>query len=232
MKRRMMIEEIERDHGPLVAVVALVVLIVTLLLHRFGPEIVLSASSACAVAIGGIWAYLAFHRQGMDRPKARVSIQTSEIRMSDDSILIHAIMTVENIGLVRIDIRSFHVRFQMVLPVIDAGVIRDLREAEKGFDKFPRGFDFVPKHRSARDWPEICQRREADESETMIEPGETQQLYADVLVPPYVELVRVYGFFSARQKSKFVWACEKFHRVGSSEAKNDGFTANLPEQER
>ena len=72
-----------------------------------------------AIVIGGVWTYLLFVRQRLNFPKVNIELNTEENLIPDDYRLLHARVSINNIGNVILRSNCAELRIRQVLPVPD-----------------------------------------------------------------------------------------------------------------
>lgn len=167
-----------------------------------------------------IWGIKKWYKERLGFPRGKTIVNVMDLKISDDHRLIHAAMVVENIGNVPIEIKSFFFRFQLISP-IDYQHVELLGKLKKAYfggdskddDIYEEGDIIIP-------WSTIKKQvREIKEGDYIkVEPGETQTLGADILVPLDFEVIRVYGHVRnyAERIKDFGWGCEKIHIIRSN----------------
>ena len=144
-----------------------------------------------AIVAGGIWAYLKFVRGRLNLPRASLKHQIVHYQ-AEDCILLHVNTVITNPGSIVLNLLEGLIRVQQVLPLKDP--VRDVVIA---------GGDPVREGELEVRWPRLGERRSkwADNG-LEIEPGETDEVASDFLIPRSAGTIVVYTHFENAQKKR------------------------------
>lgn len=145
-------------------------------------------ATIAAILAAGYWFFL--RRQRL--PRANLTHALVHKRLPDDNLLLHAAVTISNPGDVLLSLVRAEAWVQQVLPV-----------PEKILDALDRGEKPVPPGETEIEWPRVGDTHEPtwDKGSFEIEPGETDQVLFDFVIPADVETVNLYTYFwNARKK--------------------------------
>jgi len=129
--------------------------------------------------------------------------------VTNEGRLVHAEIVIENKGDVMLKSKSAQLRLRQVAPVPDeiCGC------AQQNIDPVPDG-------KTEIEWPCIAQRDwNWKEGEFEVEPGESDYLHADFLIPHSISVVELYFFLANPAKSHkgLGWTRTKIHRFDERE---------------
>ena len=169
--------------------------------------IVQSIITSAAIIIGGIWTYLLFVRQRLRFPKVNIDLHVYDTVLPEGARLIHVEIRITNVGSVIFRSDSAELRLRQMVPIPD-----ELREpVEKGHDPVPNGETEI-------EWPMIAGRKwNWKKGEFEIEPGESDSIHADYIIPSIAQITEFYCFISnAKKKRKGTgWTITKIHEFNS-----------------
>ena len=145
-----------------------------------------------AIIVAGLWTYRLFVRKRIAH--ARVNLSLESVDRQDDMgwRLIHIKINVENVGNVILRADAAELRVRQVLPFPDS-----IQQS------IHLGDDPVSPGRTEVEWPLISVRKwKWDEGLFEVEPGESDSLHADFIVPDHVVAVEYYVFIANESKKK------------------------------
>ncbi len=151
-----------------------------------------AAVTAGALVVGGVWSYWLFVQNRQRYPRAGIVHRITHRHIGNDKLLLHVGVTVSNLGNVLLSLIALETRVQQVLPLPD-----DVLEAiDKGQDPVPEGKTEVA-------WPLIASHKsKLQKGECEVEPGESQDIHHDFILPGDVEVVEVYTYVMNEQKRR------------------------------
>lgn len=145
-----------------------------------------SYATILALLIGGAWAFNEFVLTRELYPKVNVEHEIDAIRLSDQEVLLRVTASLENTGSTYVSLTSGSVHIESVRPLSDVVVAKAAQYA---------GLD--PKGPLRISWPALAVRDlEWLGGELEIEPGETETIYFEFLLPPSQQVINVYTFFT------------------------------------
>ncbi len=181
--------------------------------------VIQSILTIIALIAAGIW----FTMRAETTPKANISHTLVNEPITEKWTWVHVGVVISNPGVRRLELRRGTFRIQGVMPVAD--IIRE---------KIAKGEPIIPKEDGIVKWPTIrkiygdenemrvmiCENEyENKEINVDIDPGESQKIVVEFLVPSFVEAVRVYSHvyrdasfwekvkaFCAFEKAKYEWS--------------------------
>jgi len=159
-------------------------------------------ATTLALGLGGLWTWLLFVRHRQRYPRAKVSHEVQHRRLVSGGILLHITVTLENNGDVLLGAVGYLLRVQQVLPLHDK--VKPVAQPNST----------LPTNRTEIPWPSLAERRIAwARGQFEIEPGETDRIYCDVVVPDHIETVEVYSYFdnAAKHKRRVGWTITTLH---------------------
>jgi len=176
------------------------------------------AAQASATAVGllaaGVWTYLLFVRNRERYPKARVEHVVNHWR-SSGTLVLRLTVRVMNQGKVVISIGETRALVQALMPVSadQVSLERDL-----------------PLDTSELDWPVVGTRECCANPCLEVEPGETEELHFDFLLPHDLQKVSLYSYLRNQVKSgkeigwntTTVYSCREDERDGHETCRTGG----------
>ncbi len=160
--------------------------------HKDISEIVKNYSTFAAVIIGGLWTYAAFARRREKYPRAKVSHRILHRKIDDGRVFLKVVVVIQNIGEVMISLDRRFVRVQKMIPWPT--------EAMKPVDVQP---DNTRNDHAEVEWPLLGEVDiSGEEPGHEIEPGESEELHFDFVVPSETNTVVVYSYLKNVTKRK------------------------------
>ena len=139
-----------------------------------------------AIVVGAYGSYDLFFKNRESYAKANIQHSVEHIKISDTNNLIRIGIHLENSGNTLLRILSGEVRLERMLPLPD-------------YLKQPDNSDSDPIIASPEDipWPVIATwQRTWQPGEFQIEPGESDNLHYDLIIPSKYEVVNIYTYFT------------------------------------
>lgn len=168
---------------------------------------------ACAVslgiAVGGVWTYRLFVRNRLAYPRAHLGLAIVHVPIrKGEARLIHVTLSISNTGDVLLKSNGAELRLRQVVPIPD--VIS--RCAEGSCDPVPAGQTEI-------EWPVLAARQWSWATDGFeIEPGESDCLHADFMIPGDISVVELYCFVSnyRKRRSQLGWTSTELHSLKDS----------------
>lgn len=143
-------------------------------------EIAQVIATVVAIVIGGIWTYKVFVAQRQKYPRLKVEHRISHRRLPDRKVLLTVEELLSNTGTVLLPLQVGEIRVSQVLPL------------SPQLSKLMEGKDPLRVDQKDVVWPLLhWRKRNWENGEMVVEPGETEQLYNDFLIGAEVETVQV-----------------------------------------
>ena len=175
-------------------------------------EIIESFVTVAALVIGGVWTYFLFVRNRLGLPQVQIAITPQEVLLPDGKRLIHAALSVKNLGNVILKSDYAELRLRSVVPLPEK-----INEAVK------KGYDIVSEGQNRVEWPLIASREWTwAKGEFEVEPQEEEILHCDYIIDSSVAVVEFYCFLQNRAKKKIGWTFTLMHETDQQESNNDG----------
>lgn len=153
-------------------------------------EIVQGLAVGLAAVLGALWSIYLVLRHRETHPRLEIEHSVVVVRVDDQRILLRLDVILTNVGKVLVRIGAGSARLQRIAPCDE----EEIAHVEKdGGTNYPE-----------RDWPEETTRGRSD-WETEIEPGETEQLCFDFLLPQTIEAVSLYSEFADKEERRLRW---------------------------
>jgi hypothetical protein len=167
-------------------------------------ELIQAAAVALGVLVGGVWTYLLFVRKRLAYPRANLQLYVSHVPIiAERSRLVHVALSVRNAGDVLLRSDHAEVRLRVVVPATEG-----IRECADG------DYDPVAQGKTEIEWPLFARREwHWDKQDFQIEPGESECLHADFLIPHDISVVELYCFIanSKKRHDNLGWTCTRLH---------------------
>lgn len=142
-------------------------------------QTLVAVATTIAIIVAGVWTYRLFIEQRTSEPRPRVTQEITHHALTADTMLLHVIFRVENIGHVKMDLGPALTIVRRVSPP-DNDFVSQLRARR-------------PYHADDSTrvlWP-ILEQRVYSFDGVIVEPGETEFWDLDFLVPTSVDVVAV-----------------------------------------
>jgi hypothetical protein len=182
-----------------------------------------SSLTIIGIVAGAVW----FLRRRQRFPRANVTHDVRHWSVEDKTIL-HTVVRVENLGEVMLCLKGVSIRAQQLLPTPDA----PLNALLSNFDPVKPGETEVL-------WPSICERScDWSQSRHEVEPGETEEIHFDMVLPGNVRAVEVYTYIKNHVKrgKDIGWGTNTFYAISETTsfaaAPVAVLEAKVPAQER
>lgn len=155
--------------------------------------VIQSILTITAIILAGIW----FFMRAEVTPKANISHTLEHEQITDKWTWVHVGVIISNPGLRRLELRHGTFRIQGIMPLGD--IIKE---------KIKKGEAVIPKDDAIVEWPTIgkiyvnedrkteiiCENEyENRDIKIDIDPGESQKLVVEFLIPSFVKAVRIYS---------------------------------------
>lgn len=169
-------------------------------------EILQKLTAIFALIIGGIWTYTQFIQHREFYPRANISHQISDLALPDSQTLLRVRVSIENSGNTLLEITKGEVRIQRVLPL--SRIITDNLHSRA--DPIRGGPQRLP-------WPAIRLRHlKWAPREFHIEPGETQQIDFDFVIPSDIRAINAYSWIQSAKNdasTSLGWSSSTLYRI-------------------
>ena len=149
-------------------------------------EIVQGFGVGVAALLGIIWSRFLWGRHREGYPWAKITHRIGTIPIGDHTV-VRLTVEIQNVGKVLMQIDKGHARVQQLLPCTDEQ-LRKLRDGEN-----------EAKNKPELDWFQLGEKERLD-WKVEVEPGESEELYFDFVLPPGVERIALYSHFENRSK--------------------------------
>jgi hypothetical protein len=173
-------------------------------------SIIQAVVTSGGIVVGGVWTYRLFVKKRQKYPRASVRHDISHRKLGGGHVLLNVRATISNAGEVLLSLESAETRVQQILP-LGATLLDDIRE---GKDLVPAGETEVP-------WPSLFNRKsERKKGEFQIEPGESDSIQYDFVLPERVRTVEVYTYLKneAVHKRNIGWSVTTIYDLSPRKA--------------
>jgi hypothetical protein len=154
-----------------------------------------------AIIVGGFWTYRAFIQQRQSHPRLKIEHRIESWPVSNDQVLLSVNEILTNTGPVMVDLRGGTIRVIQVMPLPQA-VARDLpsMQSEPTHCKAEASVYNPNVWRvlvdSARNWKS---------NSVLIEPGESDMVPNEFIIPASIQVVAVYSYISNPENPNLGW---------------------------
>ncbi len=181
-------------------------------------SIIQSVLTIIAIIVAAIW----FSMRAEATPKANISHTLKHEQITDKWTWVHVGVIISNPGVRRLELRHGTFRIQGITPLAD--VIKE---------KIQKGEAIIPKDDGIVKWPTIgkifvnengkreviCENEYENRDISIdIDPGESQKVVVEFLVPSFLKAVRIYSHVyrdqSSWEKVKYFFGLEKVEKYG------------------
>lgn len=155
----------------------------------------------CAIFIGGTWTYLAFIQQRQSHPRLKIEYQVNHWKLSNAQTLLSVTEILTNTGPVLLKLREGEIRVIQVMPLPSrvAGELPAL--LTKPTHAKAEGSIFDPKL-----WNVLVDApRSWNEGDKIIEPGESDVVPNEFILPANLQVIAVYSFIKNPEDKNVGW---------------------------
>ena len=155
--------------------------------------------------IGGlIWTIYTWRQRRAKFPKANLSQEVRAIRLTDDKLCMHTSVEIRNIGEVMLSLCSAKNIVHQVQP-FDASLQEALDSQGKLYDGLNKEIE----------WPVLDTKEVKWDQNVEIEPGETDTVSFDLVIPSHIEVVQIYTYFQnvAKRGRDIGWQTSQFYDI-------------------
>jgi hypothetical protein len=174
-----------------------------------------SIAKTLAIVIGGFWGYRLFVARRQHYPRAELSQAISHKRLENGQVLLVVNLVTKNVGDILLTIQQGDAWVQQIDPC-PGEIASKLQAGENVLDE--DGHQVL--------WPSLEDRRlRWKRGELEIEPGESDQVELDFLLPTYVRTVRVYSYLRNTRKRRWKrdigWRISATYDIPESQARSE-----------
>jgi hypothetical protein len=173
----------------------------------FWKDIAALTQSLFTILAISVGAFLYFKRRRRF-PRAKITYQIVDKRISNNKILLRVVITVANQGEVLLSLESGFAGVQQVAPCPEA-LIESLKETD----------DIVKEGKHEAEWDTLVEKKIVfTRNEREIEPGEEEDFNFDFLIDADVRTVIIYSYFKNESKKRhgIGWNKTSIYDVSSS----------------
>ena len=154
-----------------------------------------------AIVVGGFWTYRAFIEQRQSHPRLKIEHKIEHWPVSNDQVLLSVNEILTNTGPVMVDLRGGTIRVIQVLP-LPQSVARGLpsvqseptRSKAEASIYDPNVWQLLVD--SPRNWKP---------NSVLIEPGESDMVPNEFIIPASIQVVAVYSYISNPENANLGW---------------------------
>lgn len=164
-----------------------------------------SSVTFLAVLAGAVW----FLRRRQRFPRANVSHQVVHWKI-ENKVILHTVVRVQNVGEVVLHLTSVSIRAQQLAPTPE-GPLSAIRS----------GADPVKAAETEILWPSISERKcDWSKAPHEVEPGETEEIHFDLLMPEHIQAVEVYTYIKnhVKRRRDIGWGTNTLCKINEVEA--------------
>jgi hypothetical protein len=153
-------------------------------------SIIQAVVTVIAIILAGIWFYL----QRELRPKLNITHTVTYQPITEHWNWIHIDVGLTNISKRHLRLTRGRIRIQQILPLDDP-----LAEA------INRGENLIPQEQTQVTWP-MLGNTYSPNLQIRMEPGESDTLEYEFIVPSSLKVVRIYTYFEEREGAEWGWS--------------------------
>jgi len=160
-----------------------------------------NVATVVALAVGGWWTYSRFFKNRTGKPKAAISHSIEDRRLTDDDVLVRAVIRLENTGSVLLPIESLRCEISQVDPPAPEALER-LSQRTLITDENLADLGCIR-----------CYEENRDEGDVRIEPGETDIFPFEFVISSEITTISIYAHIgnSAERKKEIGWELTSFY---------------------
>jgi len=195
-------------------------------------ETLYSIAATVAIVMGGMWTYMAFVRNREAYPAAHLThtaatwaLDAQTVALEERRLLLHVVIGVENSGTTLLPLEYLRVSVEQVLPPAEDRLAPIQRSQKPEVDDAARAKSSIaaPQQSDTREpAPEVSRPKLAEHrahwaaGETELEPGETDYIHFDFVIPrERAETIAIYSFLrnEAKPEQGIGWTLTDFYNV-------------------
>lgn len=163
-------------------------------------QTVQAMATAIALIVAGFWTYLLFVQNREQAPKADMEHTFTRITLDSDRALLRVAAKVTNTGKVLFLAGDVTARVQQIIPLAS---LEQCRRPECPSQLLSKTGNVRPDGKSIAQWPLLDSYKGAPHFE--MEPGESENLVFDLVIPISSSVVQVYTVLENRSKPGVGW---------------------------
>jgi hypothetical protein len=151
-------------------------------------------ATVSAIIIGGFWSYRAFFRERIAEPMLNLDQKIIPLELPDGRVLLKVFVKLSNVGKVQIELKLWSLEAEKLLPL-----------TEKVENKLSSKSIFTDQ---VSIWPLITSEDEGKfvrpNFYVLLDPGETDSVIGNIIIPGHIEVIQVYSQFRTSQDRKYL----------------------------
>lgn len=174
-----------------------------------------SLITVVALCVGAFWTYRLFIEQRQNHPRLKIEHQISHWKISKDQVLLSVDEVLTNTGPVMVALRGGTIRIIQVVP-LPAAVLKKL----PALQTLPGQSEAESSVYDPKTWDVLVESPRTWKEDTMvIEPGESDVIPNEFIIPDSVKVIAVYSYISnpAETKHHLGWNGLTYYDVEKSE---------------
>ncbi len=151
--------------------------------------VVQSFATVTALIVGGVWGAYLFQKERQHFENAQLSYKVTHHPLEDDKFFLHVTVEIKNLGKTLLSISSAQTWVEQIdpVPVCTMDGLTLQQRIDQANQSHEMTSDTLP-------WCLIKNRTvEWKEGEFQIEPGESDEVYFDLIIPASVKVVKLYA---------------------------------------
>jgi hypothetical protein len=161
---------------------------------KYAMDIIQSVATVIALIVGGIWTYHLFVQQRQEQPRLKIEHRLSQRKMANGETLLSVDEMLSNPGTTLVALHSSDTRIIQLLP-LPPGITKEDLASQR---ELP---DVIGKPDK---WPVLRNTQRLDVNR-VLEPGEEDQLHAEFVLPPQIQVVCVASHVENPNNPKLGW---------------------------
>lgn len=174
-----------------------------------------SLITVLAVCVGAFWTYRLFIEQRQNYPRLKIEHQVSHWKISKDQVLLSVDEVLTNTGPVMVELRGGTIRIIQVVPLPAA-----LQTKLPAVKNLPGGSEAENSVYDPKTWEVLVESPRTWKEDTMvIEPGESDIVPNEFVIPASVKVIAVYSYINnpAQTKHRLGWNGLSYYDLDKSE---------------
>ena len=140
-----------------------------------------------AIVIGALWTVRVYVMSRSEREALNVDQSVITLLLPDGRYLLRVIVTLRNIGKVKVEVTNWRLRADLLLPLVASLPASKVIADKSAFSE------------RAAEWMPLTKAEEGtfsgQEFQITLEPGESELQIGNLVIPKWVEIVQVYSHF-------------------------------------
>ena len=147
-----------------------------------------------AIVIGALWSIRIYLVSRTEREAVSVEQSVKTLRLADERYLLRVLVTLRNIGKVKVEFKTWRLRADLILPVLASVPVSEVIAKHSAFSEHTAEWRWLTNPKDGT--------FSGDKFHITLEPGESELQIGNLVIPKWAEVVQVYSHFERRTEEK------------------------------